>query len=176
MAENSKSTSVSLMADLALLGTDLGAMFIKEEKGVRFLVAPSGAQDAPEVSFQKLMDDIKKISGGADVSQVETALKNSVEDAAKEDGGENKVDLNQITFSLKMAYLYVDTTAGETVSEYALNVVINTEGLVPASLKSIVDVRKIGIAVWNTTREKILSRMSIVDIDRYLGLETAGGA
>ena len=167
----------SMAVDFSLLETPLGAMLVKEEKGMRVLVIPTAAQDAPEVSLGKLIEDIKKIAGGADTKKLEEQLRSAAEEANKEnesskDGG--KIDLDNITFTLKMLYLYIDTTQGDTITEYALNILINTEGLIPAALKSLVDVKSVGIAVWNTSRNKVLDKMSIVNINDYIGIGTAG--
>lgn len=160
---------ISMAADFSLLKTNLGAMFVKEGEGMKLLVIPNVEEDAPEVSLGELIADIKKVSGGADTGELEKAIKDTAND--NKDG---KIDVNSITFSLRMLYLYIDTTKGEKITEYALNIQINTEGLVPQALKDLVDVKRLGIAVWNTSRAKILERMSIVNMDQYLGIETAG--
>ena len=46
-----------------------------------------------------------------------------------------------------------------------------TTGLIPKAIEDFVTVDHLGIAVWNTTKEAILNKMSIVNIDSYLGIE-----
>ncbi len=167
----------SLAVDFSLLETPLGAMMVKEGKGARILVIPTAAEDAPAVSLEKLIEDIKKIAGGADTEKLNKALQdavNSANEENKEDSGAEAIDLNKVTFTLKMLYLYIDTTKEETITEYAVNVLINTEGLIPAALKSLVDVKNVGVAVWNTNRRNVLDRMAIVSVNDYLGIGTGG--
>jgi hypothetical protein len=166
-----ESINLSFAADFSFLQNDIGAMFVKEDKGMRLLVMPTSADDAPEVSLGQLKEDLKKLAGGDSAEQIEKSLKSAASEQSS--GG---VDLDKITFCLKMLYLFIDTTDGNKNVEYAVNIVINSEGLVPDALKSLVDVKQIGIAAWNTTRSKILEKMSIVNINQYLGIEAAAEA
>jgi hypothetical protein len=162
--------NLSFAVDFSFLKNDIGAMFVKEDKGMRLLVMPTSAEEAPEVSLEQLKTDLQKLAGGNSAEEITKSLKSAADEQSS--GG---VDLDKITFSLKMLYLFVDTTGDNTITEYAVNIVINSEGLIPEALKSLVDVKQIGIAAWNTTRSKILEKMSIVNINQYLGIEASAG-
>lgn len=161
--------NVALAAEFSIFRTDLSAMFLKEQNGIRFLVIPTNAEEPPMISLEQLIEDVKKMAGkDTDTSAIESAVSNVAQDSGK------GIDLANIKFQLKMLYFYLDTTQGEgkKIVEYAININIVTEGLVPAAIKDFVDVKHIGIAVWNTDRQQILHKMSIADIDQYLGIGT----
>ncbi len=167
------SLNVAVALDFTVLKTSLTAMFVKEAQGFRFLAVPTYQGKAPEVTIAELIEDIKKMAGAdTDTSEIESTLKNAAEDAAEENGA-NAIDTDNIKLSLKMVYLYVDTTQGENqkIVEYAFNINVVTTGLIPKAIEDFVTVDHLGIAVWNTTREEILSKMSIASIDQYLGIE-----
>jgi hypothetical protein len=156
--------NVSFAVDFSFLQNDIGAMFLKDDKGIKLLVLPTSSEEAPEVSLEQLKADLTKLAGGDSAGKIVDQLNNV---ASEKSGG----TLDNITFSLRMLYMYVDSTGDNTVTEYAVNIMINSEGLIPDALKSLVDVKKIGVAAWNTTRSNILEKMSIVDINKYLGIE-----
>lgn len=165
--------NVALAADFTLFKSKMTAMFLKEAQGIRFLVIPVNQGDAPIVTLDELIGDIKKMAGeDTNTDAIEESLKNAADEGTT-------VNKSEITFQLKMLYLYVDTTQGAAnqILEYAFNVNVMTGGLIPKALSSIVTVDHLGVAVWNTSRENILSKMSIVDINAYLGIpkETDSG-
>lgn len=164
------SMNAALAVDFTLFKSKMTAMFTKEKAGIRFLVIPINQGDAPIITLDELIADVKKMAGGdTDTHAIEDALKQTADDAKDKD---KSIDTSKITFQLKMLYLYIDTTQGEgkKVVEYAFNVNIMTTGLIPAALSSIITVDHLGIAVWNTSRDIILNKMSIVDINTYLGI------
>lgn len=61
-------------------------------------------------------------------------------------------------------------SAGTSEIEYAFQLQVLTEGLVPQNIKKIVDVKSLSLAVWNTDRRKILDQMSLMTVAEYLGL------
>lgn len=165
--------NVAVALDFTVLKTSLTAMVLKDEQGFRFLAIPTCQDEAPEVTIAELIEDIKKMAGdNTDTSEIEETLQKAAEDAAREKGG-NAVDTDNIKLSLKMVYLYIDTTQGENhkIVEYAFNINVVTTGLIPKAIEKFVTVDHLGIAVWNTNREAILSKMSIVNIEKYLGIE-----
>lgn len=42
--------------------------------------------------------------------------------------------------------------------------------MIPKEITGLVDVDNVSISVWNTTRQKILDKMSLVTIDEYIGI------
>ena len=79
------------------------------------------------------------------------------------------VGLPLTRFVLKMAYFYsvVDSTnsTGENAApvnntEYAFQLEIDTSKALPESLK-IFNIQRVGVAVWNTERSKIISQMNL---------------
>lgn len=165
--------NVAVALDFTVLKTSLTAMVLKEKEGFRFLAIPTCQDEAPEVTIAELIADIKNMVGDdTDTSEIEDTLQKAADDAAKEKGG-GAVDTDNIKLSLKMAYLYIDTTQGENhkIVEYAFNINIVTTGLIPKAIENFVTVDHLGIAVWNTSRQAILNKMSIVNIEKYLGIE-----
>lgn len=182
MADEKKgSLNIALALDFSLFKSKLTAMYYKEKNGYRFLAVPTNQGEVPEVSLDELMEDIQKMTGGSSTDEIQNMLEKAAEDAAEggqespENGKDQKIDVKNIRFSLKMVYLYIDTTKGDDnkIVEYAFNVNIVTTGLIPSGLKEFVTVDHLGIAVWNTDRKAILEQMSLVDMDSYLGLEDA---
>lgn len=174
MAETTQTASLNaaLAVDFTLFKSKITAMLSKDERGIRFLVIPVNQGDAPVVTLEELIDDIKKMAGrDTDTKALEDALNSAAKDAKDPSAS----DISKITFQLKMLYFYVDTTQGEgkKIIEYAFNVNIITTGLIPEALNSIITVDHLGVAVWNTTREIILNKMSIVNMDTYLGIAAA---
>lgn len=162
------SMNAALAVDFTLFKSKMTAMFTKEKAGIRFLVIPVNQGDAPVITLDELITDIKKMAGdNTDTGAIEEALKQTADDEK-----DNPIEPSKITFQLKMLYLYIDTTPGNNkkVVEYAFNVNVMTTGLIPAALSSIITVDHLGIAVWNTSRDIILNKMSIVDINTYLGI------
>lgn len=163
------SMNAALAVDFTLFKSKMTAMFTKEKAGIRFLVIPINQGDAPIITLDELIADVKKMAGGdTDTHAIEEALKQTADDAKDKE----PINTSEITFQLKMLYLYIDTTQGKDkkVVEYAFNVNVMTTGLIPAALKNIITVDHLGIAVWNTSRDIILNKMSIVNINTYLGI------
>lgn len=166
--------NVALALDFSLLKSKLTAMFLKEKNGYRFLAIPTNQGEAPEVTIDELISDIKKMTGADNTKAIQDTLNQAASDAEPDADG-NKIDPKNIRFSLKMVYLYVDTTKGDEnkIVDYAFNINVVTTGLIPAALQDFVTVDHLGIAVWNTERKAILDQMSLVNMDEYLGLEEA---
>ena len=165
--------NVALALDFSLLKSKLTAMFLKEKNGYRFLAIPTNQGEAPEVSLDELISDIQKMTK-ANTEAIRDTIAQAASDAEPDADG-NKIDTNNIRFSLKMVYLYVDTTKGDEneIVDYAFNINVVTTGLIPKALQNFVTVDHLGIAVWNTERKAILDQMSLVNMDEYLGLEEA---
>ena len=166
--------NVALALDFSLFKAKLTAMFLKEKNGYRFLAIPTNQGETPEVTIEELINDIKKMTGADNTQAIQDTLTQAANDAEPDAAG-NKIDPNNIRFSLKMVYLYVDTTKGDEnkIVEYAFNINVVTTGLIPKAIEDFVTVDHLGIAIWNTERKAILEQMSLVNMDEYLGLETS---
>ena len=90
--------------------------------------------------------------------------------AAKEGGGSTSMKLEDIVIRLQMAYLYICKKGENSVLEYAFQLQVVTEGLVPETIKPIVDVTNLSISVWNTDRKKVVDKMALITVDEYLGV------
>ncbi len=157
MTNNSLKASIGI--DFSLIGTNLKAIY---EKGV---------------SIQELIDDIKsmtsKVTEGqsVDTSQLETAMTS----AAADSSSGTSIKPEDIRIRLQMAYLYINKTAAQSDLEYAFQLEVLTEGLVPEAIKSIVDVKSLSVGVWNTDRKMILDKMSLTTVAEYLGIPAQTG-
>ena len=78
--------------------------------------------------------------------------------------------LEDIVIKLQMAYLYICKKGENSVLEYAFQLQVVTEGLVPETIKPIVDVTNLSISVWNTDRKKVVDKMALITVDEYLGV------
>lgn len=167
MAANSLNAAVAV--DFSLIGTSLHAMYKKEKEGYRILLIPSLQEDNEGVSIEQLMNDVKGMIKGvtgeeaANMDEITDTLKSAADDPSK-------INLDEVRIKLNMAYLYISKTSREDILEYAFNVNIQTTGLIPKALQSIVTVDRLGLAIWNTERAQVLNKMSIAKIEDYLGL------
>ncbi|MDE6314166.1 MAG: hypothetical protein K2M46_11230 [Lachnospiraceae bacterium] len=155
--------------DFSLIGTKLHALYKKETKGYKILLIPSIQEECEGITVGDLINDIKKLSKGvtgteADTSEIDNALSSVKQEESP---------LDKIKIVLNMAYLYIADDGeekSEKIMEFAFNLNITTEGLIPKEIQGIVDVQHIGIAVWNTNRKQILDKMTIAKIEDYLEL------
>ena len=73
------------------------------------------------------------------------------------------INVDKIKVSLKMAYFYMISDGKDknnNNTEYAFHLEIDTSEVLPASFK-LFDINKIGFAIWNTERPKIISQMNL---------------
>lgn len=188
---------VSMGIDFSLIGTNLRAMYEKNGEDYAILLAPTEQTANEGVSIGELIRDIKSMTkevtgdDNVDTTQLEQAMTSAAAEGAGTDG--TKMNLDSIRIRLQMAYLYIRKTAGGAAAagteaaagtagapqtpgtgtselEYAFQLQVLTEGLVPENIKKIVDVKSLSLAVWNTDRRKILDQMSLMTVAEYLGL------
>ena len=170
MENNTLKASIGI--DFSLIGTQLHAMYEKNEGGYAVLLIPSEQTPDSGISVKDLIDDIKKMARGVTGSDtaVDTAqLEKAMTEAAKE-GGSTSMKLEDIVIKLQMAYLYICKKGENSVLEYAFQLQVVTEGLVPETIKPIVDVTNLSISVWNTDRKKVVDKMALITVDEYLGV------
>lgn len=162
--------------DFSLIGTRLHAAYEKRENGYSVLLVPSVQNADNSVNLGEVVKDIQKLisggSGQADVSELTKSLEESVASIDKNAGDPaKKKGLDTVEIKLGMAYLYIKEESGkDRIVEYAFQMNIITEGLIPEAVAKIIDVSKVAIAVWNTNRKKVVERMALETIDSYLEL------
>lgn len=161
--------------DFSLIGTRLHAAYEKKENGYAVLLVPSVQNADNSVSLGEVVKDIQKLMGGsgaADVKELTESLEKSVASIDKNAGDPaKKKGLDAVEIKLGMAYLYIKEESGkERIVEYAFQMNILTEGLIPEAVAKIIDVSRVAIAVWNTNRKKVVDTMALETIDSYLEL------
>lgn len=141
-----------LEADFMLLGTKLVAEYYKNGDQDYYLLMPTDEADTRSITVSEMIEDIQTIVGG---TVNITELTNCMSSIG--------VNIDQIKVSLKMAYFYMisdgkDTSHNKT--EYAFHLEIDTSEVMPDNFK-LFNISKIGFAIWNTERPKIISQMNL---------------
>lgn len=170
--------NASVGIDFSLLGTSLHAAYEKKgEDGYAVLLLPTEQNPNNGVSIGTVIQDIKKLVKGVDANaktdDMDTDLMNGVSSlAVKENAeGDTNAGLDNLIVKLQMAYLYIrEATGQESQLEYAFQLQVIAKDVIPSEIKSLVNVDNVSISVWNTTRQKILDKMSLVTIDEYIGI------
>lgn len=114
---------------------------------------PTDEEDSRGITIQQMITDISTLVGGDGLNT------NELTECLKSIG----LNPEDITVSLKMAYFYMisdGNDAKNNVTEYAFHMEIDTTGVIPESVK-LFNVSKIGFAVWNTERPKIIKQMNL---------------
>ena len=141
-----------LEADFMILGTKLVAEYYKNGEQNYFLLMPTDETDARSITVEEMLNDIKILVGDTlDTTELINCM-NSI-----------GISVDKIKVSLKMAYFYMisdGTDNNNNKTEYAFHLEIDTSEVLPASFK-LFDINKIGFAIWNTERPKIISQMNL---------------
>lgn len=141
-----------LEADFMILGTKLVAEYYKNGEQNYFLLMPTDETDARSITVEEMLNDIKILVGDTlDTTELINCM-NSI-----------GISVDKIKVSLKMAYFYMisdGTDKNNNKTEYAFHLEIDTSEVHPASFK-LFDINKIGFAIWNTERPKIISQMNL---------------
>ena len=141
-----------LEADFMILGTKLVAEYYKNGEQNYFLLMPTDETDARSITVEEMLNDIKILVGDTlDTTELIKCM-NSI-----------GISVDKIKVSLKMAYFYMisdGTDKNNNKTEYAFHLEIDTSEVLPASFK-LFDINKIGFAIWNTERPKIISQMNL---------------
>lgn len=166
--------------DFSLIGTKLHAAYEKRENGYSVLLVPSVQNADNSVNLGQVVKDIQQLISGEsgkpeDIKELTDSLEKSVANLDKNAGDPaKKKGLDAVEIKLNMAYLYIKEESGkERIVEYAFQMNILTEGLIPESVAKLVDVSRVAIAVWNTNRKKVIEKMALETIDSYLELPAA---
>lgn len=141
-----------LEADFMILGTKLVAEYYKNGEQNYFLLMPTDETDARSITVEEMLNDIKILVGDTlDTTELINCM-NSI-----------GISVDKIKVSLKTAYFYMisdGTDKNNNKTEYAFHLEIDTSEVLPASFK-LFDINKIGFAIWNTERPKIISQMNL---------------
>lgn len=163
--------------DFSLIGTKLHAAYEKRENGYAVLLIPSVQNADNSVNLGEVVKDIQKLISGEsgkpeDMKELTDSLEKSVASLDKNaDDPQKKKGLDTVEIKLNMAYLYIKEESGkDRIVEYAFQMSILTEGLIPEAVAKIVDVSRVAIAIWNTNRKKVTEKMALETIDSYLEL------
>lgn len=171
--------NASVGIDFSLLGTNLHAAYERKgEDGYAVLLLPTEQNPNNGVSIKNVINDIKKLVTGVDSSVKTDDMDKDLMDgvnsslAVSDDHGkEGKTGFENLMVKLQMAYLYIRKVAGqESQLEYAFQLQVIAKDVIPKEIQSLVDVDNVSISVWNTGRQKILDKMSLVTIDEYIGI------
>ena len=151
-----------IKVDFELLGTKLVAEYYKSNDKEYYLLMPTDQADARGITINDMINDICYLIGLDDTAKLQVKeLTDCIESLG--------LSFKDIKVVLKMAYFYsvVDSTnsTGENAApvnntEYAFQLEIDTSKALPESLK-IINIQRVGVAVWNTERSKIISQMNL---------------
>jgi hypothetical protein len=143
-----------IQADFELLGTKLVAEYFKDKDGKQcFLLMPTDEADARGITVEEMLADIQFLVGSDKVNTDE--LTKCIESVG--------LDIKSIKVTLKMAYFYLISDGTDTANnqtEYAFHLEIDTSSVLPDTFK-LFNIEKLGFAVWNTDRAKIISQMDL---------------
>lgn len=166
-------TSMNIQAGLSfkLIGTSLMAMFARVDGKNTFLVIPTEKNGTEGMSIKEIVSEINNLLkgvdpnvSGLDAKALEESIKDVGEAGRKQEGTKPAFDPASIKVCLKQAFLLL--SPGNAV-EYAIQLHVDCSSIFPEG-QSFFNVEQLSLAVWNTDRVKILSRMEIVDIPTYL--------
>lgn len=171
--------NASVGIDFSLLVTNLHAAYERKgEDGYAVLLLPTEQNPNNGVSIKNVIDDIKKLVTGVDSSVKTDGMDEDLMDGVnsslaitEDQGKEGKTGLENLMVKLQMAYLYIRKVPNqESQLEYAFQLQVIAKDVIPKEIQSLVDVENVSISVWNTGRQKILDKMSLVTIDEYIGI------
>jgi hypothetical protein len=156
--------SVNVVAgmEFVLLGSSLaaGVEMIGEDKHIFLHQDVTSPNEG--VSIDQMIADVRQMMGldsSAAVPGLSSDLINKQLAVVRDPN--STFNLGSVRIVLRTAYvdILIPKTGNKTV-EYAFRVDVNAEGLIPASIE-LVNIKRISLAVWNTTNEKIKKQLSI---------------
>ncbi len=168
--------NASVGIDFSLLGTNLHAAYEKKgAEGYAVLLLPTEQNANNGVSIGNVIDDIKKLVGKTGSSASTDGMEKDLMDGVSSlpiagEGDEKTNALNNLIVKLQMAYLYIRKDGTTSQLEYAFQLQVIAKDVIPKEISGLVDVDNVSISVWNTSRQKILDKMSLVTIDEYIGI------
>lgn len=156
---DTKKPNIGLILNFDLLGTNLNAAYEKDGNKQKALLLPSSVEESNGVNLGEMVKSFKDAIG---VEINTDIIKNNVGSADKD----KKFDWEKIKFQLKMAYLYMDKDAAKTNTDYAFAIKVDLADAVPDL--GFLKVNNIGLAVWNTEKPGVLSKMNMGTISNLL--------
>ena len=144
-----------IKVDFELLGTKLVTEYYKSADKEYYLLMPTDEKDARGITIDEMLNDIGTLLGVAGNSINIDELKKNIDSIG--------LKISEIKVVLKMAYLYMITDGINTANnqtEYAFQLEIDTSAVLPDSMK-LFNINRVGVAVWNTERAKIISQMNL---------------
>lgn len=136
----------------------------EDEKKTKILIMPTDPE-AQSMTLTELVTEINNIiqsfGGGQKVN--EESMKSTLESLGLKNLADIQVQIRQL-------FVYVDSSSIQANSkpcEYAFNFVILNPVHPDESLK-LFNIKSLGIAVYNTNRQKIIERMQLEDINQLL--------
>ncbi|MDR3001963.1 MAG: hypothetical protein LBU89_11955 [Fibromonadaceae bacterium] len=156
-----KDTSVAVGASIELLGFDMNAMLaVTEEndiRSVKALVMPGITNSPQEITMKDLIDAFKEHN----LEIPEEGLKNALKYA----GFGN--DLNGIKIRLNQAFALYDSSITEKSKalEFAFSISITSAKGTQEGDAAVFEIKSLSFAIWNTTRQGVLSTLGMGNID-----------
>jgi hypothetical protein len=154
-----------------LLHTELNAVYSKDEKGYKVLLAPTDVEAQNSVSLGEMVQEFKDALGMDETSQKSiTGALESVDSGSEAEttpgGKKGKFDVNNLKFQLNAAFLYMNNEGDDTTTEYALAISVDAQDALPSF--GFLKINSLSLAVWNTKRQGVLSRMNLGSIEKLL--------
>lgn len=158
---------INIGAEFTILKADLTAVLQKTGKKWQVLVAPTDTIANQGMTIGEIVDEIKKLMGGAgsQTEGLEDKLQNTVASMAAEES-QSTFDPKSIKLYLRQVFVYYEKEGDASTAEYAFSLEVDTSQM----LKNIgmFNLKKICFAVWNTDRKGVKEKMALVDINEYL--------
>lgn len=174
-----QSMNLALGVNFDLLKTNLAAVFEKDEKGSKILLAPTKIDSPTPVTLGEMIADFKSAFGMSDEDskKIESSL-----NAVKKEG--SSFNPNAITFQLQAAFFYKDMPAApkkegegkeptaetqdtdQGTTEYAFAISVDMSDALPDL--GFVKLNSLFIAVWNTEKEAVLRQIGTGNITKML--------
>ncbi|MEH3114794.1 hypothetical protein [Pedobacter terrae] len=151
--------SLQLGVQFQLLKTNLIAVYEKKGQASSFLLVPTNLDEVGSATLGEMINDLKEaFKDSIDTGKIENDLKA----LSSDDKTKSKFKVENLKFSLKTAYIYVQ---GE-VKEYAFAIEVDCGDAVPDL--GFVKVEKLTFKIWNTDRNKILQQLNLDTIENLV--------
>lgn len=145
--------NMQLGVQFQLLKTSLIAVYEKQGTTNRFLLSPMNIEELTQVTLDDMLNDFKSAFATIDIEKIQSNIKSI-----------KGIKLDQLKFALRMAYIYID---GD-IKEYAFAIEIDCGDAVPDL--GFLNVEKLSFAIWNTSRNKVLTQMHLDTIENLVKL------
>ncbi len=172
--ENKTVTNIQVGAGFTLLKANFTAAFERNADGYRILILPKDGEESEGMTIHEIVQEISDMMSNTsttiDAKALEDGMKNALENSVDDDK-KSLFKVDEIKIKIKQAFLYVDgKTGGKTEVEFAFSLLVDMSGFMPGI--KLINIEDIYLSIWNTTREKILSRMELGSIKELLDKST----